>query len=133
MPSIIIATDPTPPSRINPPFIKYIMRHSQNLPLTEYAPFSRTIILIDAPKILSFLPEYTPTPDSTTICDTPRIYLSLPDYVHFFNNYVRHSQNIPPPPPKIYPPFQQLKGTFTEYTSPSQNKSPFFNNYIRPS
>ena len=60
------------------------------------------------PGRLPRLPESTPRsqnipPFSTTICDPPRIYHSLPEYTLLFNNYMRPSQNQPPPP-KIYPP-----------------------------
>ena len=42
---------------------------------------------------------------------------------------MRRSQNLPLPPRKYPPPFQQLYATLPESTPPSQNTPPFFNNY----
>ena len=110
---------------------------SQNIP-----PFSTTIC--DPPRIYPSLPEYTPLfqqlfvtlpestppsqnilPFSAIICHPPRIYPSLPENTPIFNNYMRPSQNIPPPP-RIYPLFfLLLYATLPESTPPSQNIPPF--------
>ena len=48
------------------------------------------------------------------------------------NVYVRSSQSLPLSP-RINPPFQQLYATLPESTRLSQNKTPLFNNCMRPS
>ena len=72
--------------------------------------------------------------DFMRLSSDPIIYPSLPEYTPFLTNlYVRSSQNIPLPP-RIYPLFQQLYATLSEFTSPSQNIPPFQQyNIMRPS
>ena len=71
-------------------------------------------------------PSQNIPPFSTTIWDPTRIYPFLPEYTPLFNNYMRHSQNLPLPP-RMYPPFQQLQyvATLPESTPPSRNIPPF--------
>ena len=77
-------------------------------------------------------PEYTSL--STTICNPPRSYPPLricpPLSTTTYN--MRYSQNLPLHL-RIYPHFQQLYATLPEFTLPSKNISPFFDNYMRPS
>ena len=131
----ICATLPeyTPPSQNIPPFSKTICnppriyRPSQNIPPFQQQCYGTL------PRLFPSFAEYTPFSTNILLCDAPRIYPSLPEYSSSFNNYVRHSQNLPLPP-RIYPLFQQLYATLSESTPPFQNIPPFSTNlYLRPS
>ena len=87
---------PSFPLRIYPALFNNSMWPSQNMP-----PFQQ-IYMCDPPKIYSPLSEYTPL-FSNYIYNHPIIHPSFSEYTPPpFNNYMRHSQNIPLPL-RIYP------------------------------
>ena len=85
------------------------MRLSQNLPLPFriYPLFNKFICAI--------LPEFIPLPPRKYPFFNKFICKALPESTPPFNNYMRHSQNVPLPP-KIYPPFQQLQVLLAQFS-----------------
>ena len=121
---------PLPP-RVYLLFNKYnIMRPSQNVPLPpKIYPLFQQLYIYNLPRIYPFLPEYTPFSTTRILCCQN---LSLPPRIYLpFNHYMRHSQNLPLPPP-LHPSqnisllhFLQLHPIFQESTPQSLNMSPF--------
>ena len=94
---------PLPPRIYPPPLSTTILSTpSRNLPPPP-PPFQQ-IYMCDPPRIYPSLSEYTPL--STTICDPLRIYPSLPEYTPFSTTILLCDASIIyPPPPRIYPSF----------------------------
>ena len=101
---------------------------SQNIP-----PFQQ-MYMCDPPRIYPFLSEYAPFSTTIILCDSPRIYPSLPEYTLLFNKFICSTLPECTPPFQNIPVFQHLYATLPEFTPPSQNIPPFSTNlYVGPS
>ena len=108
----------TPPSQNNLLFNNH-MRPYQNLflPSRINSSFQQLLYMRPSHK-LPLLPRiHHPPPLSTTIYNTPRIYPYLTEYTPpLFNNYMQHSQNIPPFSTSLYArPSQKLPFPLRKY------------------
>ncbi|XP_064100607.1 mucin-2-like isoform X11 [Macrobrachium nipponense] len=112
---------PAPPTTNPPPEPENLPSRPPSVP--EFSPTSRTPFATTATTEFSFIPEVNGHPiPRTTVSPNPS-FNTITEKPHRLSTHVKPTAPFKPPSPSTFPPFSNVRPTFSSFQNPSPSKS----------